>query len=135
MALNVTFNTPATDNTGRPISSAHIRLVVELPDNENKVIVRFGIWYNEQAYLDGRPEILVDEIPEYLNYIETDITPTQYASVDTTNAHNQLKGFIEEGELHVNWPFANADPPYPEFLGIKIIDPLNAVAVIMPSAV
>jgi len=51
--------------------------------------------------------------------------------VDMGNVHNQLKGFIEDGESHSNWPELSPPLSLP-YLGIKSIDELNEVTVAMP---
>ena len=133
MALNVTFNTPATSNTGASLDSVHIRLDMSVLYVENQIELRHKIYVDEAAFLAERDSIILDEIPSYLQFILSIITPVQYADVDMTNAHNQLKAFIEDGESAPNWPFSSDPILYPPFLGIKDIDILNSVTVVMPT--
>ena len=129
MALDLTFNTPATSNSGTDLSSAYARLDLQLHENEASMGIKVTFYESEADRLAGRSPITLDEIPAELNSFLENITPVQYANVDMSSIHTQIAGIYEIGSAHANYP-ATANQAW---LGIKDIDALNAVAINMPA--
>ena len=129
MALDLTFNTPATSDSGTPLSVAYARIEATLAENEASLLLKVTFYESEAARLAGRKSIKLDEIPTELQNLIEAITPVQYANLDMTTIHNQLAGIFEIGSAHANYP-ATADQ---DWLGIQDIDVLNTVVTNMPT--
>ena len=128
MALNFSFNTDATSDSGTVLSSAHARIQTTLHPSEEAITTRLRIYESEAAYLAGRKEIWLDEITESLRVFDAVITAGQFANLDMGTIHDQFVSILQEGSGHGNYP-PDADQAW---LGIQDIDILNTVTKAMP---
>ena len=128
MALQLNFNTPVNSDSGTSLLAVYARLDLSVDKSETSVVIKIYYYENEQAYLDNRNQIQLDEIPNDLNYISAAINGGQYANIDMTSVHNQYKDILLNGSNANNYP-EGADQSW---LGLLAIDPLNTIIVEMP---
>ena len=121
MALNI--STALTNVDGETLTSAYVRLEMQLKRDETSIVLRLLMWRSETDYDNNRRQIWVEEIPRELHIIEDTINATLYANVDMTLLHNVVAAIIEDGDVHNKYP-----SNYPAYAGLGA----STVVVDMP---
>ena len=129
MALDFTFNTPVTDQTGDSLDTAYGRLSAELTDNEDSVYVKLSIYKTLNDRLNNRAKLKLDEIPAEIMSIVFPLTPLEWLVLDMGAIHDDYIDILKSG--------AGA-PKYPQtynqnWLGLEDINPTNDVVKVMPA--
>jgi len=128
MALDFTFNTPVTDQTGDVISSAYGRLGARILDDEQTIKIALTIHKTEIDRDNGRNDLTIDEIPRDIMQITFLVTGGEWSAVDMAAWHDDYIDILKEGSAAPKYP-----PAYDQsWLGLEAIDPLNTVVKTMP---
>ena len=130
MALEFSFNTQTTTNSGTKLDLAYARLQVTLLPDEANAVIRLDLYESSTAFMNNRSTIILDEIPSELHQFTAPITPVNYANLDMTNIHNQMRQILLIGASSNNFPPIATNPNWG---GLESIDPSNAITVTMPS--
>lgn len=129
MALEFSFNTQTTTDSGTKLDIAYGRLQVILLPNESEAQIRLDLYESSTAFFDNRKPVYIDEIPKSLHSFVGPVTGAQYSDLDMSNIHNQMRGVLLTGSDHGAYP----DVADPDWLGLESYDPSNAILTVMPS--
>jgi len=58
--------------------------------------------YTNVRFIDTGAGLATD-VPAYLRFIIDTLTPVQYANVDMTQVHNQVRDLLIQGDAHARW--------------------------------
>lgn len=97
---------------GGSLTSFWIKTDVLLEEKPNpKISIKLRAYRSEEELDAGSDPVelrdtnqgLASDVPKYLGSIQDDLTPAQYANLDMTQIHNQLRDLLIQGDSHARW--------------------------------